>query len=157
MYTTIIDINNRPSPRKLETKAYFIKDKNYLLYNRKNIFSNKPKENNKIENRLPWGWGGNTKKYCDSVKKINYNLDNGEKKSIKIYNTNSKLLKSPKKIKKNNNNISNDFNNDLIIQEKNTETNEIKRKRGLSSNAIFTSGNKNKEEQKNIVNKTKNN
>ena len=157
MYTTIIDINNRPSPRKIETKAYFIKDKNYLLYNRKNIFSNKPKENNKIENRLPWGWGGNTKKYSDSVKKINYNLDNGEKKSIKIYNTNSKLLKSPKKIKKNNNNISNDFNNDLIIQEKNTETNEIKRKRGLSSNAIFTSGNKNKEEQKNIVNKTKNN
>ena len=105
-----------------------------------NDFRTKSNEINKIENRLPWGWGGNTSKNIDSAKKITYDIE-----SNTYRNEQDKKLKenkSKKKIK--------DKNNNTEKKSRNIEEEDIKRKRGMSSYATFSGFNKNKEEQKNI-------
>ena len=88
--------------------------------------------------------GGYYKKNSDSIKKIKYNLEELETKSkSKKYNgyKNSNLIslcKSPKKTK-----------NNYLNENINTEDNNNRKKRGLSSYATFNTSHKIKEEQKN--------
>ena len=164
-YNLINKIINSPIKTKSDKKFKFSSNKSIDTKNdnnenintspkknissRKNFFSNKSKEKNSIENRLPWGWGaGYYKKNSDSLKKIKYNLEELETKSIKFKpykNSNLiSLCKSPKKIK--NNYYINNLNENI---NKNTEENSIRKKRGLSSYATFNTSHKTKEEQKN--------
>ena len=152
-YNIINKIINSPSKTKSDKKFKFNKSINdngnikssprKNTSSRKNCFVNKSKEKNSIENRLPWGWGaGYYKKNSDSIKKIKYNLEELETKTIR-FNAYKKsnlisLCKSPKKTKNNYN-----FHNI------NTEENSIRKKRGLSSYATFNTFHRIKEEQKN--------
>ena len=164
-YNFINKIINSPSKEKSDKKLKFSSNKSIdkgknnngnintsprkNISSRKNCFVNKSKEKNSIENRLPWGWGaGYYKKNSDSIKKIKYNLEELETKSIKFNafkNSNLiSLCKSPKKVK--NNFYINNLNENI-----NTEENSLRKKRGLSSYATFNTSHKIKEEQKNKI------
>ena len=162
-YNLINKIINSPSKTKSDKKFKFSSNKSIdskkfngninssprkNISSRKNFFVNKSKEKNSIENRLPWGWGaGYYKKNSDSIKKIKYNLEELETKTIKFNaykNSNLiSLCKSPKKIKNNYN-----INNLNVNINTNTEENSIRKKRGLSSYASFNTSHKTKDEQK---------
>jgi len=125
---------NSPSMKKFRTNSLYINTKN--LINDKNI------DKSKKSDKLPWGWGGNlTNKNNDAPKKIKYNYEEQEIIATK-FDCNKikkidKLSKSPKSIKTNNNN-----NNDLNKNSRNVQTNEVQRKRGLSSYNTLSSSNK---------------
>ena len=79
--------------------------------------------NKKIENRLPWGWGGYTLKLSDIDNLFNYNVESREIRIAKIDINIYKRAKSHKLIKKDKNKINKDSNKE----------NDNKKKKGISS------------------------
>ena len=79
--------------------------------------------NKKIENRLPWGWGGYTLKLSDIDNLFNYNVESREIRIAKIDINVYKRAKSHKLIKKDKNKINKDSNKE----------NDNKKKKGISS------------------------
>ena len=78
--------------------------------------------NKKIENRLPWGWGGYTLKLSDIDNLFNYNVESREIRIAKISIYVNKRAKSHKLIKKDKNKINKD-----------NKENDDTKKKGISS------------------------
>ena len=78
--------------------------------------------NKKIENRLPWGWGGYTLKLSDLDNLFNYNVESREIRIAKLDINIFQRAKSYKIIKKVKNKV-----------QKDSKDNDTKKKRGISS------------------------
>ena len=140
-------INNIKIDKNKRENSSLIKEKNNEIKNNKIIINNHKAAksvkqifvNKKIENRLPWGWGGYTLKLSDIDNLFNYNVESREIRIAKININSYKRAKSCKPIKKEKNKTNKDS--------KNINT---KRKEGLSSsnsanNITFSKTDKKKE------------
>ena len=96
--------------------------------------------NNKIENRLPWGWGGYTIKLSDFDNMFNYNVESRELRIAKLDLNSFKRAKSCKPLKGEKN------KNIKEIKENNTKI-----KRGIIS-SYSTNKTTNKNEENNDLN-----
>ena len=85
-------------------------------------FHNKYNNIKKIENRLPWGWGGYTLKLSDIDNLFNYNVESREIRIAKISIYVNKRAKRHKLIKKDKNKINKD-----------NKENDDTKKKGISS------------------------
>ena len=133
----IINYRNKNSDSDLKKENIsLIKSKNNEHSTNKQIINNHKaakstkhfhiKNNNvkKIENRLPWGWGGYTIKLSDFDNIFNYNVESREIRIAKLDLDSFKRVKSykPSKIEKSKIN-------------KDSKDNNIKMKRGKSSSS----------------------
>ena len=123
---SLIKSKNKESSNKINIKN------NYKGAKSVKIFHNKHHNIKKIENRLPWGWGGYTIKLSDFDNIFNYNVESREIKIAKLELDIFKRAKSYKPIKTEKNKL-----------RKESKDNNTKLKQGKSSsNSINLTMNK---------------